>query len=91
MTLIQHIVTQCFPSICHSPEKKHCRLFGSSGSDSFKAAVARRDAAWAKKDNVRQERIAEIQGNESERMKKFMVDMGIKAGQKIVIKDRDDR
>ena len=65
------------------------RLMGTAGNDSFKAAVARRDAFHKRKNDERADRVAEIQQKEDARMKAFMASMGITPGQKIVMRERD--
>ena len=65
------------------------RLMGGGGSDSFRAAVARRDAARQRKQDARDQRVSEIQSKEADRMKSFMASMGIQPGQKIVMRERE--
>jgi len=64
-------------------------LMGGGGSDSFRAAVARRDSARQRKQDVRDHRVNEITSKETDRMKSFMASMGIQPGQKIVMRERE--
>lgn len=59
------------------------------GSDNFQAKVRARKDYRDRKDAEKAERIHEIQIQESERMRKFVLDMGLEPGQRVRIAKRE--
>merc|ERR1712166_778365 len=60
------------------------------GNDDFKRAVARRDAWRGRKQDERDHRGDQARQKETARMQDFMSSLGIKPGEKITMRERDD-
>lgn len=64
-------------------------MYGTSTAADFQRRVARKQQWEQKKQAERDGRVAELQQREQSRMQGFMESLGIKPGEKIVMKERD--